>query len=127
VLIAGRQVRPGRTQGGGLNRLPGAPGGVAWVWSALIEWKARSMVEPPPTPTPQTTPTSIQPWHLGSSSRSTNAPADLQHRRRWLSTFPQPSPGTTAGADGLVIVGMGVIGLFGMVISFLRGGRIIRN
>jgi uncharacterized protein YgiM (DUF1202 family) len=129
VLIAGQQVPAlGRTPGGDWIQIvyPGAPGGVAWVWSALIKVEGTlPMVEPPPTPTPQTTPTidptlasqfivEIQPTRLPTYT----APPPMVYP-----TFPpEPSPGTTGRVPmGLVIVGMGVIGLFGMVISFLRG------
>ena len=129
VLIAGQQVPAlGRTPGGDWIQIvyPGAPGGVAWVWSALIKVEGTlPMVEPPPTPTPQTTPTvdptlasqfivEIQPTRLPTFT----APPPLVYP-----TFPpEPTPGAAGRVPmGLVIVGMGVIGLFGMVISFLRG------
>jgi uncharacterized protein YraI len=129
VLIAGQQVPAlGRTQGGDWIQIayPGVPGGVAWVWSALIDVKGNlPMVEAPPTPTPQTTPTvdptlasqfivEIPPTRLPTFT----APPPLVYP-----TFPAVQSGAAAGRVpmGLVIIGMGVIGLFGAMISFLRG------
>lgn len=129
VLIAGQQVPAlARTRGGDWVQIayPGVPGGVAWVWSALVKIEGSlAMIEPPPTPTPQTTPTidptlasqfilEVQPTRLPTFT----APPPLVYP-----TF-QPEPASAAAGRvplGLVIVGMSAIGLFGMLISFLRG------
>lgn len=129
VLIAGQQVPAlGRTPGGDWVQIayPGVPGGVAWVWSLLVKVDGTlPMIEPPPTPTPRTTPTvdptlasqfilEIPPTRLPTFT----APPLLAYP-----TFqPETPPVSPANVPmGLVIIGMGVIGLFGMVISFLRG------
>jgi hypothetical protein len=129
MLIAGQQVPAlGRTPGGDWIQIayPGVPGGVAWVWSLLVKIDGTlPMIEPPPTPTPRTTPTvdptlasqfilEIQPTRLPTYT----APPPLVYP-----TF-QPETASASPANvpmGFVIIGMGVIGLFGMVISFLRG------
>lgn len=129
VLIAGQQVPAlGRSVGGDWVQIayPGAPGGVAWVYSPLVEVTGSlRVVEPPPTPTPRTTPTvdptlaaqfivEIPPTHLPTFT----PPSPLT-----VPTFPpeQSFSGTGRVPTGLVIIGMGIIGLFGMVISLLRG------
>ena len=129
VLIAGQQVPAlGRSAGGDWVQIayPGAPGGVAWVYSPLVEVVGTlRVVEPPPTPTPKTTPTvdptlaaqfiiEIPPTHLPTFT----APAPLV-----IPTYPpeQTFTGTGRVPMGLVIVGLGILGLFGMVISLIRG------
>ncbi len=61
VLIVGQEVPAlGRTVGGDWVQIayPGVPEGVAWVYSPLVSVSSDlPIVEPPPTPTPQTTPT----------------------------------------------------------------------
>jgi hypothetical protein len=129
VLVAGQHVTAlGRTAGGSWVQIayPGVPGGTAWVYAYLVELKGNvPIVEPPPTPTPQVTPT-IDPT-LASQFVIEIAPTRLP-------TFTPPpaliiptftaSPvnqGTAGVPMGFVIIGMGVVGLFGMMISLLRG------
>jgi len=129
VLIAGQQVPAlGRSVGGDWVQIayPGVPGGVAWVYSPLVELVGSvSVVEPPPTPTPRTTPT-VDP--------TLAAQFIIEIPPTRLPTFTPPGPlvlpatpssGLSGSATrvpmGLVIVGMGVIGLFGLLITFLRG------
>ncbi len=129
VLIAGQQVPAlGRSIGGDWVQIayPGVPGGVAWVYSPLVELVGGvPVVEPPPTPTPRTTPT-VDP------TLAAQFIIDIPPTR--LPTFTPPGPlvlpstpasglaGSAARVPmGLVIVGMGVVGMFGLLISFLRG------
>ena len=129
VLIAGQQVPAlGRSVGGDWVQIayPGVPGGVAWVYSPLVELVGSvPVVEPPPTPTPRTTPT-VDP--------TLAAQFIIEIPPTRLPTFTPPGPlvlpatpssGLSGSATrvpmGLVIVGMGVIGLFGLLITFLRG------
>ncbi len=127
VLIAGQQVPAlGRSLGGQWIQVvyPGGPDGVAWVYAPLVEVSgALPVIEPPPTPTPRTTPTidptlaaqfiiEIQPTRLPTFT----APPPLA-----LPTFAdQSASGVVQRIPmGFLIVGLGVIGLFGMLISFL--------
>ena len=127
VLIAGQQVPAlGRSLGGQWIQVvyPGGPDGVAWVYAPLVEVSgALPVIEPPPTPTPRTTPTidptlaaqfiiEIQPTRLPTFT----APPPLA-----LPTFVDQSSGGVVQRIpmGFLIVGLGVIGLFGMLISFL--------
>jgi len=129
VLVAGQRVTAlGRTAGGSWVEIeyPGVPGGVAWVYAYLVELKGNvPIVEPPPTPTPQVTPT-IDPT-LASQFIIDIAPTRLP-------TYTPPPPliiptftvspvnQSTAGVPmGFVIIVMGVVGVFGMLISLLRG------
>ena len=129
VLIAGQQVPAlGRSEGGLWIQIayPGAPGGVAWVYTPLVEVSGSlPIVEPPPTPTPRTTPTidptlaaqfivEIPPTHLPTFT----PPPPLS-----IPTFSAEEviPATDRVPMGLVIIGLGLIGMFGLLISFLRG------
>lgn len=130
VLIAGQQVPAlGRTPGGDWVQIayPGVPGGVAWVWSALVKIDGTlDMVEPPPTPTPRTTPT-VDPTLASQfivEVQPTRLPTFTPPPPLVYPTFPpEISAGVSTGRlpMGLVIVGMAVIGMFGTLISFLRG------
>lgn len=128
VLIAGQQVPAlGRSEGGLWIQIayPGAPGGVAWIYTPLVEVSGSlPIVEPPPTPTPRTTPTidptlaaqfiiEIPPTHLPTFT----PPPPLS-----IPTFSADVvPATERVPMGLVIIGMGLIGMFGLLISLLRG------
>ena len=61
VLVEGSQVPAiGRSPGGDWVEVayPGVPGGVAWIWSDLVEVRGSlPVIEPPPTQTPRVTAT----------------------------------------------------------------------
>ena len=128
VLIAGQQVPAfGRTVGGDWVQIayPGVPGGVAWVYSPLVRIEGSlPLVEPPPTPTPMTTPT-VDPTlaaqfiiEVPPTRQATfTAPAPLA-----IPTFQiEPSQMRTGNIPmGLIIVGLAVIGSFGVLISLLQ-------
>jgi hypothetical protein len=129
VLIVGQQVPAlGRSAGGDWIEIayPGVTGGVAWVYSPLVELTGPlPIVEPPPTPTPRVTPTidptlaaqflvEIPPTRLPTFT----APPPVN-----MPTFApdEPITRTSRVPMGLIIIGMAVIGFFGTLISFLRG------
>ncbi|HJW90307.1 MAG TPA: SH3 domain-containing protein [Anaerolineales bacterium] len=129
VMIAGQQAPAlGRTRGGDWVQIlfPGAPNGTGWVYAPLVDLSGEvPIVEPPPTPTPQTTPT-IDP------TLAAQFIVELPPTR--LPTFTPPPPlviptfqveeintGTGGVPMGFVIIGLGVVGLFGTLISLLRG------
>ena len=130
VLIVGQSVPAlGRSVGGDWVQIayPGAPNGVAWVYSPLIDLTAPvPIVEPPPTPTPRTTPT-IDP------TLAAQFLVEIQPTRLPTYTAPPPvsqptfivNPGATSPVGrlpmGMVIVAMMVVGIFGVLISLLRG------
>jgi uncharacterized protein YraI len=129
VLIAGQQVPAlGRSIGGDWIEVayPGGPGGVAWVYSPLVELSGSvPVVEPPPTPTPRTTPT-VDP------TLAAQFIVEIPPTR--LPTFTPPPPlsiptftvdesptGSSRIPTGMLIIGLGVVGIFGTLISILRG------
>jgi uncharacterized protein YraI len=129
VLIAGQQIPAlGRSIGGDWVQIayPGVLGGVAWVYSPLVELQGSvPIVEPPPTPTPRTTPT-VDPTLAAQfiiEIPPTRLPTFTPPGPLAIPTFPaSEQPGGTGRVPmGFVIVGMGVVGLFGLLISFLRG------
>ena len=128
ILIAGQSVPAlGRTPGGLWIEIayPGVPGGVGWVYAPYVSVTGDlPIVIPPPTSTPRTTPT-IDP------TLAAQFIVDIPPTR--LPTFTPPPPlviptypvekalSSTAGVPmGFIIIGLGVIGIFGTLISFLR-------
>jgi hypothetical protein len=105
---------------------PGVAGGVAWVYAPLVTvFGTLPIVEPPPTPTPATTPTidptlaaqfivEIPPTRLPTFT----APPPLR-----IPTYTAPEVVTSGQVlpMGMVIVVVGILGLFGLLISFFRG------
>lgn len=130
VLIAGQRVPAlGRTVGGDWVQIayPGTPGGIAWVYSPLVVVEGSlPLVEPPPTPTPRTTPT-VDPTLAAQFIQelpATRMPTYTPPPPLVLPTYTNAEsiPGqSTRLPMGLVIVGLGVIGIFGTFISLLRG------
>lgn len=129
VLIAGQQVPAlGRSVGGLWVQIsyPGVSGGVAWVYAPLVDVSGNlPLIEPPPTPTPRTTPT-IDPTLAAQfivEVPPTRLPTFTAPPPLVIPTFaPDTSNQGTAGVPmGFIIVGLGVIGFFGTLISFLRG------
>jgi hypothetical protein len=129
VMVVGQQVRAlGRTPGGDWIKieLPGSPGSDAWVYSALVEVQGElPILEPPPTPTPLTTPT-VDPTLAAQfivDPAPTRLPTFTPPPPLVIPTYvdapfnPNPSPFPTA----FVIIGLFVAGVFGTVISLLRG------
>jgi uncharacterized protein YraI len=127
VLVSGAEVPAlGRTPGGDWVEIayPGVSGGVAWVYVDLVDIKGTlPIVEPPPTPTPRTTPT-IDP------TLAAQFLVDIPPTR--LPTFTPPGPivvptFTEAPLSitparvpmGLILVVMASIGMFGALISLL--------
>jgi hypothetical protein len=103
----------------------GAPDGVGWVYAPLVSLSPGflTIVEPPPTATPRTTPT-INPTFA--------AAFQVQTTPTRLPTFTPPPPLATLNFEsvtgsglripmGFVILGLALIGILGAVISFLRG------
>jgi hypothetical protein len=129
VLIAGQRIPAlGRTVGGDWIQItyPGVPGGVAWVYSPLVTVEGSlPLVEPPPTPTPNTTPT-VDPTLAAQfivEIPPTRLPTYTVPPPLAIPTFSSLETPTGSGRIpmGLLIVGLGVIGAFGMLISLLQG------
>lgn len=131
LLLAGQQVPAlGRSPGGNWVQVsyPGVPGNVGWVFSNLLILPPDAVlpiIEPPPTPTPRTTPT-IDP------TLAAQFIVELPPTR--LPTFTPPPPLViptfTAQEDagglipgipaGLPIVILAVFGILGVIFSLLR-------
>ena len=133
VLIAGqRALALGRSPGGDWIQIeyPGVEGNVAWVYAPLVTLEGQgflTVIEPPPTVTPRVTAT-IDPTLAAQFNL-----LDVTATR--LPTFTPAEPvvqptfaGQGAAQAGrgfppiLAILGLLVVGLFGTVISVLRGG-----
>jgi len=130
ILQQGEKVPAiGRSPGGDWIKIlyPTVNGGVAWVYSYLVTVSGGDLpiVEPPPTPPPQVTPT-IDPT-LAAQYIVEVGPTRMP-------TFTQPAPiaiptytaapqiNVTAGLPlGFIIIGLAVVGLFGLLISLFRG------
>jgi len=104
---------------------PGVPEGVAWVYAPYVRvFGDLPIVPKPPTPTPETTPT-IDPT-LASQFIS-----EIPPTRKPTYTPPPPlviptyeSAADTSGTGGLpngfIILGLVSVGIFGLIVSFLR-------
>jgi uncharacterized protein YraI len=128
TLVVGQWVPAlGRTPGGDWIQIayPGASGGVAWVYAYLTDVTGDlPVIEPPPTPTPFTTPT-IDPTRAAQfiiDIPPTRLPTFTPSPPLIVPTFQPEIPMRGSGGQpiGLVIVVLGAIGLFGGVISLLR-------
>jgi hypothetical protein len=129
VLIVGQSVpAQGRTPGGDWIQIfyPGVPGSSGWVYSPLVTVSGSiPIVEPPPTPTPRTTPT-IDPTLAAQfilEIPPTRLPTFTAPPPLVIPTFESQAPTVVpVGIPmGIIVIGMAVLGFFGIVISFLRG------
>ena len=131
-LIAGQTASAiGRSPGGDWIQIiyPGVTGNVAWVYSHYVVLEAGQsflpIVEPPPTPTPNITPTVdatlAAQFNLGESI-STPLPTYTAAAPVIQPTFePVQGNGNAGFPPILAILALFVLGLFGTVISLLRG------
>jgi hypothetical protein len=98
------------------------PGGTGWVYASFVSISGGELrvLEPPPTPTPLATAT-IDP--------TLAAQFNLQPTQTRMPTFTAPPPlvvpeftesaGSSFGASGVLIVGLGLLGGAGLLASFL--------
>ena len=128
VLLPGQQApAKGRSQGGLwiLIDYPGAAGGMAWVYSPLVDVSPGELpvVEPPPTPTPLYTPT-IDPTLAAQfviTSVPTHLPTFTPPPPLALPTFQTPAIGPVAKVPmGLVIIVIASLGIFLGLLSLIR-------
>ncbi|MEN8172377.1 MAG: SH3 domain-containing protein [Chloroflexota bacterium] len=129
-VLLNRQRVPalGKTPGGDWVQILylGVDEGVAWVYSALVRIEGGDLpiVAPPPTPTPRVTPT-IDPTLAAQfvlQAPPTRMPTHTPPAPLVIPTFSveDHSPGTGGIPIGFVIVGLGVFGVFGLLLAFLR-------
>ena len=131
VLISGQEAPAiGRSSGGDWIQInyPGVQGNVAWVYAPLVRLEGGQgflpVVEPPATPTAQITatidPTLAAQFNLGEAT-ATRLPTFTPVSQQVLPTFEPPGGSSPLGFPPiLAILGLMVVGLFGLVISFLR-------
>jgi hypothetical protein len=131
VLIAGQEAPAlGRSPGGDWIQIayPGVPDNIAWVYASFVVLESSQMlpvVEIPPTPTPRVTatidPTLAAQFNLGEAP-PTRLPTYTPAAPVIQPTFePEESEEPRGFPPILAILGLLVVGTFGMVISFLRG------
>ncbi len=128
-VLINRQEVPAlaKTEGGTWVKIvyPGVAEGVAWVYAPYLRITGELPVVPkPPTPTPETTPT-IDPT-LASQFIS-----EIPPTRKPTFTPPPPlivptyesvplASGTGGLPSGFIILGLVSVGIFGLIVSFLR-------
>lgn len=108
---------------------PGVPGSTAWVYALYLVKLSQAarvpIVEIPPTPTPNSTPTidpTLQAAFIGQQTPTrlpTFTPPPPLEQPQF--TDVTPSPTTRGIPTGLIILSLGLFGFFGAVISYLRG------
>lgn len=129
-VLINRQEVPAlaKTAGGGWVQIvyPGVPEGVAWVYGAYVRVFGGELpiVPKPPTPTPETTPT-IDPTLASqfiSEIPPTRKPTYTPAPPLVVPTFAPASVISGAGGlpSGFIILGLVSVGLFGLLVSFLR-------
>ncbi|MFZ6026326.1 MAG: SH3 domain-containing protein [Chloroflexota bacterium] len=122
---------PGVTGEGGdwiLISYPGAPDGIGWVFAYVVDTVGEGqlpIVEPPAAPPPKTTPT-IDPTLAARfivAAPPTRPPTFTAPPPLAIPTYRASSAIAQAPRIpmGFWIIGMGVVGLFGVFISILRG------
>jgi hypothetical protein len=105
---------------------PAGPGGVAWVHTSLISISPGNLqiIEPPPTPTPRTTPT-IDPTLAAAyifEPTVTRMPTFTPPPSLEVPKFTAlPAAGAKSGVPiGAFVIGSGALGVLGYLISLLR-------
>lgn len=104
----------------------GVPGSVAWVYGPYVTIKKTGelpVLEAPATPTPASTPT-IDPTLAAAfvtPVAPTRLPTFTQPAPLVIATFLDDATTTNRVPLGLLIFGLGFVGGFGALISFLRG------
>jgi len=133
VLIAGQRAPAlGRSPGGEWIQIfyPGVPGNLAWVYAPFVvldaDQRLLPIIEPPPTPTPRVTatidPTLAAQFNIGGAP-PTRLPTFTPAEPVVEPIFDETQADISGGFPPiLAILGLLVVGLFGTVISVLRGG-----
>jgi hypothetical protein len=131
-VLLNRQEVPalGRTPAGDWVEIiyQGVEEGVAWVYAPLVRIQGGELpiVEPPPTPTPRVTPT-IDPTLASQfvvQIPATRMPTLTPPPPLVIPTFQAEEAFTGTGGIpiGFVIIGTGMFGILGLLLSFLRRG-----
>ena len=108
-------------------RYPGVSGSVGWVYGLYVSLSPGALlpiIELPPTPTPLSTPTinpTLEAAFIGQQTPTrlpTYTPPPTLDLPLFTDTNSSPA---TSIPIGLLILGLGLFGFFGAVISYLRG------
>jgi len=128
-VLINRQEVPAlaKTEGGIWIKIvyPGVPEGVAWIYAPYVRVTGELPIIPkPPTPTPETTPT-IDPTLASqfiSEIPPTRKPTFTPPPPLIIPTFASSliTSGTGGLPSGFIILGLVSIGVFGLMVSFLR-------
>lgn len=131
-VLLGNETAPaiGRARGREdwiLIRYPGVPGSIGWVWGLQVSLSPGALlpiVDVPPTPTPLATPTiplTLEAAYIGQQT-ATRLPTFTPPPPLNRPSFTDPAASVTTNIPmGLLILGLGLFGFFGAVISYLRG------
>ncbi|MEO5886038.1 MAG: hypothetical protein ABIQ77_00100 [Anaerolineales bacterium] len=131
-VLLGNETAPaiGRARGREdwiLIRYPGVPGSIGWVWGLQVSLSPGALlpiVEVPSTPTPFSTPTinpTLEAAFIGQQT-ATRLPTFTPPPPLDLPSFTDPATNATTNVPmGFLILGLGLFGFFGAVISYLRG------
>ncbi len=106
----------------------GVPENTGWVYNSQVSKPSGevSLVTPPPTPKPQTTPTfdPTMEARYPETAVPVALPTFTPPPPLSIPTFSAPSTSRLSGGQlpiGFVIIGLAVVGLFGIALSLLRG------
>lgn len=105
---------------------PGVTDSMAWIYGPYVNIKKPGelpVLKAPPTPTPASTPT-INPTLVAAfvtPVAPTRLPTFTQPAPLVVATFVDDASTTARVPLGLLILGLGFIGAFGTLVSFLRG------
>jgi len=131
-VLLGNETAPaiGRARGREdwiLIRYLGVPGSIGWVWGLQVSLSPGALlpiVDIPATPTPFSTPTinpTLEAAFIGQQT-ATRLPTFTPPPPLDLPLFTDPAASATTNVPmGLLILGLGLFGFFGAVISYLRG------
>jgi len=132
VLLTGVRVPAlGRALGNDdwiLIRYPGVPGSQAWVYALYVSLTGAGgqelpRIPIPPTPTPAVTPT-IDPTLAAAfipAQEATRLPTFTAAPPLAVPSFDDGTGAASRIPVGLLILGFGVVGVIGTMVSFLRG------
>jgi uncharacterized protein YraI len=99
------------------------PGGIGWVYGSFVSISGGELriVEPPPTPTPLATAT-IDPTLAAAFNvqpTPTRMPTFTPPPPLQVPQFSDESRGRASGATGFFIIGLGLMGGIGLLVSFI--------
>jgi uncharacterized protein YraI len=102
---------------------PASPTGTGWVYAAYVTVSGGELqvVEPPPTPTPPVTATVDHTLVAAFNTQPTQTrlPTFTPPAPLTVPAFTEAAPKASRGVFGIFIVGLGLVGGIGLVISYI--------